>query len=121
MEISVVEKNNIKIVVINSNQLVIKDVNSTLDLIATIIYDYDSNRIIINKEAVIEDFFILSSKLAGELLQKFVNYQIKLAIIGSFDHYTSKPLKDFIYECNKGNHIYFLNNIEDAIKKLVNK
>lgn len=32
--------------------------------------------------------------------------------------YTSKPLHDFIYECNKGNDIFFVDNLNQAIEKL---
>ena len=39
--------------------------------------------------------------IAGDILQKFVNYGIKFAIFGDFTGYTSKPLKDFIYESLK--------------------
>ena len=36
----------------------------------------------------------------------------------SFSGYTSKPLKDFIYESNKGRDIFFVSSEEDAIEKL---
>ena len=63
-------------------------------------------------------FFILSTGLAGEILQKFVNCHIKLAIVGDYSKYTSKPPRDFIYESNKGNSIYFASSIEEAVLKL---
>jgi hypothetical protein len=67
---------------------------------------------------VIEDFFVLSTRIAGEILQKFITYQFKLAIVGDFSGYTSKPLKEFIYESNKGKEIFFVSSEEDAIEKL---
>ena len=106
------------IVVVKSNELIIKDVQSAIDLIMTIKYETNCNKIAINKEAVIEDFFILSKGLAGEILQKFVNYQTKFAIYGDYSKYTSKPLRDFIYESNKGKDIFFVENEENAIKIL---
>lgn len=54
----------------------------------------------------------------SEILQKFINYQFKFAIVGDFSGYTSKPLKDFIYESNKGRDIFFVSSEEDAIEKL---
>ena len=71
-----------------------------------------------NKEAIIEDFFVLSKGLAGEILQKFINYQVKFAIYGDYSKYTSKPLKDFIYESNNGKDIFFVENEEEAMDKL---
>lgn len=40
-------------------------------------------------------------------------------IVGDFSIYTSKSLKDFIYECNKGKKIFFFtSDVEQAIKRL---
>lgn len=56
--------------------------------------------------------------IAGDILQKFVNYGIKLAIFGDFSKYTSKPLKDFIYECNQGQDVFFVKDEAEDIKIL---
>ena len=106
------------IAVVNSNELIIKDVQSAIDFIMTIKYETNCNKIALNKSAVLEDFFILSKGLAGEILQKFINYQTKVAIYGDYSKYTSKPLKDFIYESNKGKEIFFVENEDEAIKML---
>ena len=81
-------------------------------------YEHDCRDIVVNKTAVAEDFFKLSTGIAGEVAQKFVNYGYRLAIIGDFSGYTSKPLRDYIYECNNGGHLYFVSDEEEAIKKL---
>ena len=106
------------IVVVNSNELIIKDVQSAIDFIMTIKYETNCNKIALNKSAVVEDFFILSKGLAGEILQKFINYQTKFAIYGDYSMYTSKPLKDFIYESNKGKDIFFVSNEDESIEML---
>ena len=56
--------------------------------------------------------------IAGDVLQKYINYQFKIAIVGDFSVYKSKSLKDFIYECNKGKEIFFLPNENQAVEKL---
>ena len=106
------------ITVVNSKELIIKDVQSAIDFIMTIKYETNCNKIALNKSAVIEDFFILSKGLAGEILQKFINYQTKFAIYGDYSKYTSKPLKDFIYESNNGKDIFFVENEDESIKML---
>lgn len=118
MKIIVKRENDKNIAVIQSNDIIITDVGSALDFIATVSYESNCNYIVINKSAICEDFFALKTKLAGEILQKFVNYDVKLAIIGDFSIYTSKSLNDFIYECNNGKHIFFLKDEEQAIQKL---
>ncbi len=109
---------NNEIAVVNSEELIIKDIQSAIDFIMTIKYETNCNKIALNKNAIVEDFFILSKGIAGEILQKFINYQTKFAIYGDFSKYTSKPLKDFIYESNNGKDIFFVENENEAIKML---
>ena len=106
------------IAIIYSNEIIIKNVETTIDFIMNISYETNCNKIVLNKEAILDDFFILSKGLAGEILQKFINYQIKFAIYGDYSKYTSKPLKDFIYESNKGKDIFFVATEKEAIKML---
>ncbi|WP_264449014.1 DUF4180 domain-containing protein [Bacillus cereus] len=118
MEIKNVVVSGINIAVIRNDTVVISDVQSALDLMATVQYEVDSKRIVINKSLISESFFDLKTRLAGDILQKFINYSVKIAIVGDFSMYTSKSLKDFIYECNKGNDIFFLATEQQAIEKL---
>lgn len=110
--------NNNSIVYIESEDILITDSQSALDLMMTVKYDRDCSRITLDKKNICEEFFKLSSGIAGEVLQKFINYNTKLSIIGNFSMYKSKPLHDFIYECNKGNDIFFVSNLEQAIERL---
>lgn len=120
MEIETVHKNNLSVAVVTAGEPVITDPQSALDLAMSVKYETGSTNIAINKEAITDDFFVLSTCLAGEILQKFTNYGIRLAIFGDFSKYTSKPLKDFIYESNKGNSFYFQPDRSSAIDKLCN-
>lgn len=118
METEMVTKNNRSVAVIRSEELLITDVQSALDLIMTVKYETGCENIAVNKEAVTEDFFILSTCLAGEILQKFINYGVRFAVYGDFSKYTSKPLRDFMYESNMGKDIYFQPSVELAVEKL---
>lgn len=79
MNITTIQENKFEIAVVNSNEVLIMDVQSALDFMATLLYETGCDRIILNKSAIIEDFFDLKTKLAGEILQKFVNYNVKVA------------------------------------------
>lgn len=81
-------------------------------------YDAGTKNIVIDKKLIAEDFFILSTGLAGEILQKYTNYGGRIAIYGDYSRYTGKPLKDFIYESNKGKSIFFVSTKEEAINML---
>lgn len=118
MEVKAIEVNGIGIAIVQSDKVLISDVQSALNFMMTVQYETGHNRIILNKSAICEDFFHLSTKLAGEILQKFIIYNVKMVIVGDFSAYTSKSLQAFIYESNKGKDIFFLPDIEAAIEKL---
>ncbi len=118
MKTEIIRTKNTQIAAVSSDDLLITNVQSALDLIMTVKYETDCTNIAINKEAITDDFFILSTCLAGEILQKFINYGVRFAIYGDFSEYTSKPLKDFMYESNKGKDIFFQPTISLAIDKL---
>lgn len=61
----VTKKNNTEVAVVSSNELLITDVQSALDLIMTVKYEMGCTNIAVNKGAIINDFFVLSTCLAG--------------------------------------------------------
>lgn len=64
------------------------------------------------------DFFLRSKGLAGEVLQKYVNYAGKIAICGDFFRCTSKPLRDFRLESKQGRDVIFVPTLQEAIDRL---
>jgi len=118
MNIEHLNNNGTDIAVVSSDEKLIVDVQSALDLAMSVKYETGATIIAVSKSAVCEDFFVLSSGIAGEILQKFINYHVKLAIYGDYSQYTSKPLKDFIYESNNGKDFFFVSTREEAVQKL---
>jgi len=118
MQLTKIEKNGIACAIVNSNEIVITDAQSALDVLMTAKYDIGTKNIVVDKKLITEDFFILSKGLAGEILQKYVNYGGRIAIYGDYSHYTSKPLKDFIYESNKGKDVFFVATQDEAVEML---
>jgi hypothetical protein len=66
------------------------------------------------------DFFQLRTGLAGDLLQKFVNYRLRLAIVGDLSRAMSESdaLKAFVRESNRGDQIWFLSSTDELGQKL---
>ncbi|MDO5398826.1 MAG: DUF4180 domain-containing protein [bacterium] len=120
MTIEKIEQDNKILALVTGNEKIITDVQSALDVAMSVKYDINTNKIIIDKKVIAEDFFILSTGLAGEILQKYINYDVKIAIYGDYSRYTSKPLKDFIYESNNGKDVFFVSSKDEAVKKLIN-
>lgn len=118
MKIECLKNREMDVAVVSSDEKVIVDVQSALDLVMTVKYETGVSRIVLDKNLVCEDFFILSTGVAGEILQKFINYRVKAAIYGDYSRYTSKPLRDFIYESNNGHDFFFVSTKEEAVQKL---
>jgi len=79
-----------------------------LDVIGDL-YGTGADTVVIPLSRLSPDFFRLSTGLAGAVLQKFTNYQLRVAILGDISAYTDKsaPLRDFVRESNRGNQVRF--------------
>ncbi|MDD5437879.1 MAG: DUF4180 domain-containing protein [Patescibacteria group bacterium] len=117
MNITFYEEGQRKAVEIASDQVLIKTVQDALDTMANPKL-MNVRNMILHKENIDPAFFDLKTGLAGEILQKFVNYGIRLAIVGDFTNIASESLRAFILECNRGNQIFFVEDVDAARKKL---
>ncbi|MBN8680045.1 MAG: DUF4180 domain-containing protein [Chitinophagales bacterium] len=112
--------NNILIAEILSEAIIINTSQDGLDLLGNLYYQ-GFDKVVIHKGNITPDFFDLRTGIAGEILQKFSNYRVQLAIVGDYSKYNSKSLTDFIYESNKGRNINFVNSMEEALNVLSSK
>jgi hypothetical protein len=80
-----------------------------------------ARKAIFSAEVFAPRFFDLSSGLAGEVMQKFVNYGLAAAIVGDFSKYPSKALQSLINEANQGRQLFFAATREEALEKLGGK
>ena len=108
---------NTLIAELTDNNFIITQVQDVLDLMGDLV-SLNCSRVMIHERNLHPDFFLLKTGLAGEILQKFSNYKVKLAIVGDFSKYKSKSLGDFIRESNKGAAIFFLETVDSALCRL---
>lgn len=118
MNIRVSAQGGSRVAIIESEELLIRSVQDALDLMSTVSYQHECHKMVVPKEAIKPEFFDLKTRLAGEILQKYTNYQMRLAIVGAFDTSRSKSLHDFIYESNNGSQVFFLPDEETAVSRL---
>lgn len=99
--------NNAKIAEIIAAGVVLSSTEDALELLGDLCYQgYD--KIIIHEKNIAPGFFDLKTMIAGDILQKFAQYQMPLTIVGDFTKYKSKSLNQFIFETNKGKQINFV-------------
>ena len=102
---------------IRSEEQFINNVQDVLDLFGELYGQYYDG-IILYERNITPDFFDLQTKLAGEILQKFSNYRIRLVIVGDWSKYTSRSLEAFICESNRGKTVNFSSSLTEAVKLL---
>lgn len=109
--------NEISIAELTDKNFIISTAQDILDIFGNLIATdcehiiiYEGN-LIIYEGNLHADFFDLKTRLAGEVLQKFSNYRVKLAIVGDFAKYDSKNLHDFIFDSN--NQLNLIKNEKD--------
>jgi hypothetical protein len=67
-----------------------------------------------------ERFLDLSTRLAGEVLQKLVTYGLRVAIVGDVSQAAarSSALRDFVRESNRGRHVWFVADLAELEARL---
>lgn len=65
-------------------------------------------------------FFSLSSGVAGVLVQKLVNYRLRLAVVGDISAYLvgSGSLRAFVVEANRGRDVWFVSSVAELEERL---
>lgn len=121
MELISVEKDGIRVALAQGGAPFLTDVQSALDLIAAVQYEAQADRVVLRMENLPAEFFRLGTGLAGEVLQKFINYGTKLAVVGDFGRLreNSAPLNAFLEESNRGNDVFFVGSEEEAVARLL--
>jgi hypothetical protein len=117
MNIQIINTGKSAIAEITGEGILISTVQDALDIMADSGY-MGAGSMLLYEENLMPAFFDLSSGLAGEILQKYSNYKVRLAIVGDFSKYTSKSLRDFIFESNKHGRVIFTSSRDEAIQKL---
>jgi len=117
MKTHIHERNGTRIAELTSDDLLVSSVEEGFDLMINICYS-EIDKMILHEKNIVPEFFDLKTGIAGELLQKFSNYRMRLAIVGDFTAYPGKSIHDFMFESNKLGNINFVGSVEEALEKL---
>ena len=105
---------SVKIAEVMTDEILVNTSDDALQLLGDLYYS-GFDVIVLHQQNIVPDFFDLKTGMAGEILQKFSNYRMRLFIIGEFTSVSSKSLTDFIRESNKGKLVHFSESIADAL------
>jgi hypothetical protein len=90
-----------------------------LDVIAAAA-EHHADMILIPAECLGHDFFTLRTGTAGQILQKFNNYRLRVAIVGDVSErvQASSAMQAFMLECNRGSNVWFVKDFEQLEDRL---
>jgi hypothetical protein len=98
-------------------EIVISQEQDALDIVGKL---YGKDRLLLLHQGNLDPkFFDLSTKLAGDVLQKFAQYQVKTAFVIDYKSIKSEVFKDLIYEASGLDEYRFFENKQDAVAWLV--
>lgn len=97
---------------------IFRSVEEILDLLGNV-YFQGSDSVVMYENNLPADFFDLKNGMAGDILQKFSTYRIRLVIVGDFEKYPGRSVRDFIRESNAGRQVNFLATRDEALKALL--
>ena len=122
MEYTVVEYGEERCLMIASDGPTIGDATGARDLIEAALGER-ATLVAVPVERLDERFFSLRTGLAGEVIQKMVNYRLKFAVLGDVSSFVaaSDSLRDFVVECDRGTDIVFVEDLRELEARLTSK
>ncbi|MGK2697540.1 DUF4180 domain-containing protein [Serratia surfactantfaciens] len=119
MSYAVQQIHDLRLVVFAEAGPVLKDENDVSLFIAPA-FEHDAGMIALPVSRLDTTFFQLRSGIAGAVLQKFVNYRLRVALLGDITPWLaqSSALQDFVREANRGEQVWFLPSLAELEQRL---
>ncbi|WP_048796990.1 DUF4180 domain-containing protein, partial [Serratia sp. 506_PEND] len=109
MSYAVLQVHDLRLVVFAEAGPLLKDENDVSLFIAPA-FEHEAGMIALPVNRLDAAFFQLKSGIAGAVLQKFINYRLRVALLGDITPWLaqSNALQDLVREANRGEQVWFL-------------
>ena len=113
------ELHGVRALELQAGETKLQTYNDAVELIGKS-FENHATLIVIPVECLDDEFFQLKTRIAGELIQKFVQYRLRLAIVGDISGFLaeSSALRAFVTESNRGNDVWFLASRAELSRRL---
>lgn len=108
------------IAIVNADEVFIKNEDTANQLFVTIRMQGGTNLIAINQEAFPTKFWDPATGFPGRVLDRLIQNEMKMAVVGDFNAYADGPFLDFMAEANNGFHLFFVADEDTAFRRLRN-
>ena len=105
----VYETHGVRVLECDANEKQLRNYNEAVELIGNA-FEKRASVILLPAECLDDEFFRLSTRIAGEMIQKVVQYRKRLVIVGDISRHLaeSSALRAFVLEANRGKDVWFL-------------
>ncbi|GAA4437605.1 hypothetical protein GCM10023148_44430 [Actinokineospora soli] len=112
--------NGVPVLCYSEDAPVLARADDVLESLIPALYGTGVERVALPVSRLAPEFFDLSTRVAGEMLQKLVNYRLSVAIVGDIDEHVarSSALADFVRESNRGKHVWFVPDVASLAERL---
>lgn len=110
------EVHGVGVLVLDREGPTIRDEAGALDVIGQT-YGTGVDVVAIPVDRLDPAFAQLSSGVAGAIVQKFVNYRLRLVVVGELGA-TSGPVADWVREANRGRELWFVRDLDELEERL---
>jgi RimJ/RimL family protein N-acetyltransferase len=117
---SVLEAGDVRVLAYAEDAPVLAQVGDVLDTVIAPTFGAPVSWVALPVGRLAPEFFTLSTRLAGEMLQKLINYRLNVAIVGDLSaHLERSPaLRDFVRESNRGRQVWFVATLAELTQRL---
>ncbi|GLZ47232.1 hypothetical protein Acsp06_34170 [Actinomycetospora sp. NBRC 106375] len=110
------DRHGVRVLVLPEQGPVIADEQGALDVIGQA-FGEEAELVAIPLARLDPAFTHLASGVAGAIVQKFVNYRMRLVVVGPVED-PSVPLRDWMREANAGRELWFVADLAELDTRL---
>lgn len=118
MNYQIIESQGKRYLYLTSSDSLIQREQDALDIVS-FCAEHDMNAVVLNGDILSDDFVKLRTGLAGAVLQKFGNYNIKAAIVIKAGQNFPARFQEMVSEHSTGNTFRMFTNLNDAVRWLL--
>jgi hypothetical protein len=106
---NVLERHGVRVLTCAPDGALVRNDRDAVDLMA-LAHSHKAKLLVLPVSRLDPDFFVLRTGVAGEIVQKFAQYRLPVAILGDISTYlaASSALRAFVYEANRGKDFWFV-------------
>jgi len=109
----VTESDGLKYIECVSGDVLFTDESDALEAVV-FCHENNTNMLLLFAECISDDFFKLSTGLAGAIIQKLVNYGVQTALVASDEIVNQGKFSEMVSEANRGRQFRTFPNRIDA-------